>query len=195
MEMTPENYADIGALLAQARIEMRLTLPQASQGLHIRAHYLDALENGRVNELPGAAYTKGYLQAYAVFLGLDKDEILRRFEYAHTLPERGFYLPEVFSKEKKPARWAVWGGAGAAFLLYVVWWAAFAPPRLPLAAIEPPPEKTAPPVAVLTIPMQDLACVSPAEPLYPACYRRVAGEEGALLPLRRQMHSVMELAQ
>ena len=84
-----------------------------AQQLHIRVRYLDALECGRLNELPGISYTKGYLQVYANYIGLDKDEILRRFEdVEQAMGKRGFYFPQVLNKEKSPNSNIVWGSVG-----------------------------------------------------------------------------------
>ena len=38
--------------------------------------YLAALERGDYRELPGAVYTKGFLRNYALYLGLDPDDVL-----------------------------------------------------------------------------------------------------------------------
>jgi cytoskeleton protein RodZ len=40
---------------------------------------LQALEEGRVKDLPGAAYAVGFVRSYATALGLDPDEAVRRF--------------------------------------------------------------------------------------------------------------------
>jgi len=47
--------------------------------LRIRESYLDAIERGELEALPGPAYQLGFVRAYARILGLDGDEILRRF--------------------------------------------------------------------------------------------------------------------
>ena len=196
--MTTANYADIGALLKRAREEMKLTLPQAAQGLHIRTHYLQALEQGKLSELPGKAYAKGYLQSYASFLNLDKNEIVRRYEQVESaLPEHGFYFPHVFSKEKKPTREMMWGGALATFFVYIIWALIFAPHASNVPLVEPLPEKKTVIIPVLTTPMQDLPCISDAEPLYPACFRAAAyaQEDFSFLPLHRKMQSIMDITQ
>ena len=51
-------------------------LYRAERDTKIRARYLGALERGEYRELPGAVYTKGFLRNYALYLGLDPDEIL-----------------------------------------------------------------------------------------------------------------------
>lgn len=62
--------------LLAARERKGVDLYRAERDTKIRARYLGALERGEYRELPGAVYTKGFLRNYALYLGLDPDEIL-----------------------------------------------------------------------------------------------------------------------
>ena len=62
--------------LYAARERKGVDLYRAERDTKIRSRYLAALERGDYKELPGAVYTKGFLRNYALFLGLDPDEIL-----------------------------------------------------------------------------------------------------------------------
>ncbi|HTC85267.1 MAG TPA: helix-turn-helix domain-containing protein, partial [Candidatus Acidoferrum sp.] len=62
--------------LLAARERKGVDLYRAERDTKIRAKYLGALERGDYRELPGAVYTKGFLRNYALYLGLDPDEIL-----------------------------------------------------------------------------------------------------------------------
>ena len=62
--------------LYAAREQKGVDLYRAERDTKIRARYLSALERGDYRELPGAVYTKGFLRNYALYLGLDPDEIL-----------------------------------------------------------------------------------------------------------------------
>jgi len=62
---------EIGNSLRAARIRQKLELSQAEGDTRIRAKYLRALEDERFELLPGSAYAKGFLRAYADYLGLD----------------------------------------------------------------------------------------------------------------------------
>ncbi|MEE8394248.1 MAG: helix-turn-helix domain-containing protein, partial [Rhodospirillales bacterium] len=48
--------------------------------LRIRNLYLEAIEDGRFQDLPGATYAIGFIRAYADHLGLDSDEVVRRYK-------------------------------------------------------------------------------------------------------------------
>ncbi len=62
--------------LLAARERKGVDLYRAERDTKIRSRYLAALERGDYRELPGAVYTKGFLRNYALYLGLDPDEIL-----------------------------------------------------------------------------------------------------------------------
>ena len=62
--------------LYAARERKGVDLYRAERDTKIRARYLGALERGDYKELPGAVYTKGFLRNYALYLGLDPDDVL-----------------------------------------------------------------------------------------------------------------------
>ena len=74
--------------LAAARERKGVDLFRAERDTKIRSRYLAALERGDYRELPGAVYTKGFLRNYAVYLGLDPEDVLR-----HWRRERGDQVP------------------------------------------------------------------------------------------------------
>jgi hypothetical protein len=61
----------IGGSLHEARIRRGIELAQVATETRIRARYLQALEDERFELIPGAVYAKGFLRAYADYLGLD----------------------------------------------------------------------------------------------------------------------------
>jgi cytoskeletal protein RodZ len=65
--------------LLAAREDKGVDLTRAERDTKIRARYLAALEHGEWRDLPGAVYTKGFLRNYALYLGLDPDEILEQW--------------------------------------------------------------------------------------------------------------------
>lgn len=186
------DYSEIGALLRVAREQMRLPIDQAARLLHIRMRYLDSLEQGRLHELPGLTYTRGYLQAYAAFLGLDKSEILRRFEGIEGgLSRKGIYFPQVFSKEKTPNRPIIWGGLAFAIVAYGLWAVVVKSPTAKISMVEKMtavPDKKEKPTSP-----GNAACFQEQDAYYPPCTMVKEGEY-ALLPLHYRMTSIMDLA-
>src|SRR5512132_4575115 len=65
--------------LAAARERKGVDLSRAERDTKIRARYLSALERGDYRQLPGAVYTKGFLRNYALYLGLEPEEILNQW--------------------------------------------------------------------------------------------------------------------
>ncbi|OGO52471.1 MAG: hypothetical protein A2V84_04530 [Chloroflexi bacterium RBG_16_70_13] len=74
--------------LVAARERKGVDLFRAERDTKIRARYLAALERGDYRELPGAVYTKGFLRNYAIYLGLDPEDVLRQWRR-----ERGDQVP------------------------------------------------------------------------------------------------------
>ena len=82
--------------LLAARERKGVDLYRAERDTKIRARYLAALERGDYRELPGAVYTKGFLRNYALYLGLDPDEVLlqwRRERGDPREPQAGHHGP------------------------------------------------------------------------------------------------------
>lgn len=65
--------------LTSARERKGVDLLRAERDTKIRVRYLSALERGDYRDLPGAVYTKGFLRNYAIYLGLDPEDILRQW--------------------------------------------------------------------------------------------------------------------
>jgi cytoskeleton protein RodZ len=78
-DAAPVGTARIGAELRQVRERAGWALGDVAAQLRIRLPYLEAIELGDLKALPGPAYEVGFIRAYAQVLGLDGDEILRRF--------------------------------------------------------------------------------------------------------------------
>ena len=71
--------SDLGSRLREARESRGLTLQQVEEQLRIRHAFLEALEEERYDALPGAVYTRGFIQSYGRFLGLPVEELLHEY--------------------------------------------------------------------------------------------------------------------
>ncbi|MGQ9832985.1 MAG: helix-turn-helix domain-containing protein, partial [Candidatus Villigracilaceae bacterium] len=74
-----EIFASIGAQLRERRELLSLTLEETEQHIRVRRHFLQAIEDGRFDDLPSPVQARGMLSNYAAFLDMDADEILLRF--------------------------------------------------------------------------------------------------------------------
>lgn len=71
---------NVGLQLRQRREERLLTLEQAAAATRIRPHYLRSLEAGDLAAIPSMAQARGFLRAYADFLGIDSDTLLAELD-------------------------------------------------------------------------------------------------------------------
>jgi cytoskeleton protein RodZ len=69
----------VGDSLQAARERKGVDLYRAERDTKIRLRYLAALEDGAYDDLPAPVYTKGFLRNYAIYLGIDPDEIIERW--------------------------------------------------------------------------------------------------------------------
>lgn len=69
----------VGYTLRQERERQNLTVKDIEEGTSIRALYIESIEAGEYDKLPGAIYTKGFIKNYAKFLGLDADALAKEF--------------------------------------------------------------------------------------------------------------------
>ena len=79
----------VGEMLQAAREKKGVDLYRAERDTKIRARHLAALESGDYTELPGSVYTKGFLRNYALYLGLDPEELLSRWRDEQDFGRRG----------------------------------------------------------------------------------------------------------
>jgi len=85
-DVQPENlqnsdaiFKEIGAELRERRETLSLHLEEVERNTKVKAHYLEALEQGAMDRLPSTVQTRGMLSNYASFLDMDVDAVLLRF--------------------------------------------------------------------------------------------------------------------
>ena len=116
--------ARVGEELRDSRLALGLSVEEMATRLRIRRPYLEALEEGRIKDLPGAAYAVGFVRTYAVALGLDPDEMVRRFRDlsgAAVTGKTNLVFPEPVPERGMPAGTVVVCGAVIAVVSYVAW--------------------------------------------------------------------------
>jgi cytoskeleton protein RodZ len=89
--------------------EMRgIGLDEIATATKISARNLRALEDEKFDQLPGGIFNKGFVRAYAKFLGIDEEDIVAQYETAshETEAAREQKLQEEFAKAefRKPKR-------------------------------------------------------------------------------------------
>ena len=105
----PNPVPSVCIELHEARLRGGYNLADAAKVLRIQLQYLQALEEGRFDQIPGTAYTIGFLRSYAGFLGLDPDEIVGAFKRERSLDtgEQRLSFPSPTRDSPKPKLWLV----------------------------------------------------------------------------------------
>lgn len=75
-----EGVDHVGAFLREARENTGRSIADVAQTLRIRRVYLEAIEEGRYDELPGATYAVGFIRSYATYMRLDVPALVARFK-------------------------------------------------------------------------------------------------------------------
>jgi cytoskeletal protein RodZ len=82
----PKMLDEIGSVLKAQRNKLGISIPNVEDQIYIPSRYLEAIENGNLEELPSTVQGKGMVKNYAQFLGLDPDPLL--LSYADVLRSR-----------------------------------------------------------------------------------------------------------
>ena len=94
-EATPGRA--VGRLLRDQREARGLSLSEVEKSLRIRRSHLEAIEDGRFDKLPGAAYIPAFLRAYSAHVGLDAEKVLTAYHLSGPVPiKRPVSLPADF---------------------------------------------------------------------------------------------------
>lgn len=75
----PDASHDFGAHLRQAREQRGISLRAIADRTKISVLALEALERNDLSRLPGGIFTRAFVRAYAVEVGLDAEDTVRRF--------------------------------------------------------------------------------------------------------------------
>jgi cytoskeleton protein RodZ len=140
------SAARVGADLKAARERLGWTLPAIAGHLRIRLPFLQAIEDGRIDALPGNAYAIGFLRTYAQALGLDPDEVARRVraEAAEANRKTELNFPAPVPERGVPAGAIVLVGVLVAIGAYVGWYKMSGNSHPTAAMVQTVPERLAP---------------------------------------------------
>ncbi len=101
-EATPGRA--VGRLLHDQREARGLSIADVEKRIRIRRNYVEAIEQGRFDLLPGAAYIPAFLRMYASHLGLDPEKVLTAYQLSGPVPiKRPVALPADFPLVEKRA--------------------------------------------------------------------------------------------
>jgi cytoskeletal protein RodZ len=115
---------ELGAILREARESLKRELSDVSDELRIKLSYLQAIEDGRLDDLPGPAYAVGFLRGYATYLGLDAEDIVNRFKAAGAVKgdRTELHLPSPVADGRLPSAAVLIVAAVLAVCAYGTWY-------------------------------------------------------------------------
>ena len=146
LQINSENQEDGGgastaSLLRASRQRLGEELRDVAQVLCIRLLYLEAIEDGDFDALPGNAYALGFIRTYAEFLGLDGEEIVRRFktERAGVQEKPDLSFPALVPENGIPGAAVIMIGLVVAIAGYGGWYFVSTNERFTTQIVEPLP--------------------------------------------------------
>ena len=97
----------LGSYLRTERESQNLSLKEVSESTRIKERLLQAIEEDQYELLSSPVYAKGFLDAYARYLHLDRNDILLRYQQNHEnkiLPKEP-KSKQSFTATSYPSRW------------------------------------------------------------------------------------------
>jgi cytoskeletal protein RodZ len=77
--------SELGQFLKKARIEKNMSIEKIQEITKIRNRYIEAIENGDYNVLPGQFYARAFIKSYAEAIGVNAEALLE--QYQNELPQ------------------------------------------------------------------------------------------------------------
>ena len=99
---TLQSGADVGQALRAVREHQGHTLHDLAETTRVRASYLAAIEDMRLELLPSRPFTIGYIRAYASALGLDPESAVERFRTDEPVMDEPLRAPLGVEDERDP---------------------------------------------------------------------------------------------
>src|SRR5688500_2607540 len=98
--------ASLGEKLRQAREERGISISEVAEQTRISSLYLKSIEDDNYKPLPGGIFNKGFVKAYAKYVGIDEQEALQDYARLVAQAEERFedseprYKPEVLTDDR-----------------------------------------------------------------------------------------------
>ncbi len=114
--------ASLSEKLRRERELRGISLKQISDDTKIGVRFLEALEEDRIELIPGEFYRRSYLRAYARYLGLDEDRAVNTYAFVHQAKDRN---DESHEGQNRPwmVPWLPWVLAACVLALIAVFFA------------------------------------------------------------------------
>lgn len=94
-EHVHELQVEIGKMISERRISKGLSLEQVEATTKISRYFLESIERGKFEDLPGKVFGRGFVKSIAKVLDLDYQVLLEKYE------KSWIYNPEVINEKGK----------------------------------------------------------------------------------------------
>jgi len=134
--------SNFGANFRKAREAAGLPLEKIAAETRISTRFLTAIENEAFQQLPGGIFNRGFIRAYAEYLGLDSDQVVADYDrMSSTVQEPADVLRDTDRVPSRSSDWTLYlVAAGILVALMVAYYLVTrnsTPPRLETAAVAP----------------------------------------------------------
>ncbi|MEK7339406.1 MAG: helix-turn-helix domain-containing protein, partial [Verrucomicrobiota bacterium] len=82
----------VGELFKAKRQELNVSLKEAENATSIRSSYLEAIEEGEIDQYISGVYALGFMKQYAQFLGVDIEHMIRQNPQVFHMPVETLFL-------------------------------------------------------------------------------------------------------
>lgn len=114
----------VGKTLRSARERMKLSLDDVSSAINVRVAQLQAIEDDRIDQLPGMTYAVGFVRSYAQFLKLDAKAVVATFKDEHAGEpgaKTALQFTDPISEDKLPGPVLIGAAAFCIVVLFLAW--------------------------------------------------------------------------
>jgi cytoskeleton protein RodZ len=179
----------VGSELRAARLRRGDEIAQVSRALKIRKDHLEAVENDRLEDLPGKTYAIGFVRSYARHLGLDAADYVERFkrEISGRTDDQAREPAPIHQDDRRLSYgWRIIAGVVAVLLIWGGWRLVSsggdANQPVPPAPVLNAPKPVAKPAPQPVIAPPQTAVPSPAADAAPANTVDASQQEASALP-------------
>jgi cytoskeletal protein RodZ len=115
--------AAVGQMLREARESLGFDLARVAKDIRIRQHFLEAIEAGRFDDLPGGIYPVAFLRGYAAHVRLDVDRVLQVYRSGDAVVAAAptHHFPVIARERRMPRAAMVLASAFLLVCAYVTW--------------------------------------------------------------------------
>ena len=137
--------ASFGENLRRERELRGVDLHEMAEATKISIRFLQALEQDRVDVLPGGIFPRAFVRQYGKYLGLDPERLVAEFVFAYGGDPSPSRAPSAVVHVDRTNRGWVVGGAALLLAAAFAAWSLWSRPEPERAAVAPPAPSAPPP--------------------------------------------------